>query len=616
MSDVVVGVLGRSLSEEVNRTFTAAGLHVEEALRADALAQTVDVVICPMAEVDSISDRHDLLAALPIVVAGARTAGPMRVDELPFTATEYFYWEDLEANPVIIADRIGRIGRAQYTERIQEQLYDAVGVFDDVKAVFSEKGTDTDERLDSLLTRTADRLGYPIAYITRINDGKQEIVASVGDHDRLQPGMSSDIANTYCQTTISTDEPVVIPDVSATDVIEEHAFEEYELSCYVGATIYVDDAVYGTFCFADTNPREELVTDIHGIVVKTLADRTGAELSEPISQLRTVFNEAPNPIVVYTDDGDVVDANKRACEQFQYSYEEICTMEVTELGIELTDNGWMPAVAADPTIVRGEYNGDDSGTTTFELWIAAVKVAGQRRFVAIAQDITARIEYEQRLETQRNSLELLNEVMRHDIRNDLQLIQAYAEELTEHVDDAGETAVQVIKDAAEHSIELTVTGRDLAEVILESHGELDEIELAPVVEAQCAAAQEADPDATITIDGTVPDVTVAGTRMLETVFWNVLKNALQHTNKNEPTVTVSAAVVDDTVTVRIADDGPGVPDAQKEEIFGHGTHGLDSAGSGIGLYLVQTLVTEYGGTAWVEDNDPEGAVFVIELPVL
>ena len=59
---------------------------------------------------------------------------------------------------------------------------------------------------------------------------------------------------------------------------------------------------------------------------------------------------------------------------------------------------------------------------------------------------------------------------------------------------------------------------------------------------------------------------------------------------------------------------PRVPDDQKDAIFGKGERGLDSAGMVIGLYLVDTLVTSYGGTVWVEDNDPEGLVFVVELP--
>ncbi|MFT4946130.1 MAG: signal transduction histidine kinase, partial [Natronomonas sp.] len=41
--------------------------------------------------------------------------------------------------------------------------------------------------------------------------------------------------------------------------------------------------------------------------------------------------------------------------------------------------------------------------------------------------------------------------------------------------------------------------------------------------------------------------------------------------------------------------------------------GLDSSGTGIGLYLVNTLVESYDGAVWIEDAEPEGAIFVVEL---
>ena len=84
------------------------------------------------------------------------------------------------------------------------------------------------------------------------------------------------------------------------------------------------------------------------------------------------------------------------------------------------------------------------------------------------------------------------------------------------------------------------------------------------------------------------------------------------------------------VTIRVADNGPGVTDAAKEDIFGKGGNGLDSDGTGIGLYLVKSLVESYGGDVWVEDREAgdavdaetpadtttEGAVFVVELPTV
>ena len=42
--------------------------------------------------------------------------------------------------------------------------------------------------------------------------------------------------------------------------------------------------------------------------------------------------------------------------------------------------------------------------------------------------------------------------------------------------------------------------------------------------------------------------------------------------------------------------------------------GLDSSGTGMGLYLVDTLVSAYNGEVWIDDNEPEGAIFSVELP--
>jgi signal transduction histidine kinase len=101
--------------------------------------------------------------------------------------------------------------------------------------------------------------------------------------------------------------------------------------------------------------------------------------------------------------------------------------------------------------------------------------------------------------------------------------------------------------------------------------------------------------------------------MLGSVFRNLLINAVQHNDKPVPEATVTVRDRADTVRVHVADNGPGVRDAHKEAIFGKGEKGLNSEGTGIGLHLVQTLVESYGGDVWATDNDPEGAIFVVEL---
>jgi len=265
-----------------------------------------------------------------------------------------------------------------------------------------------------------------------------------------------------------------------------------------------------------------------------------------------------------------------------------------------------------------------------EVKLSRFEYDGEPALHAMVRDITERKVYERRLEAQRDNLDVLNQVLRHDIRNDIQLITAYADMLADQCDgEAVDEHVGIIQDSADHAVELTVTAREMAEVMLSAEDDLQPVGLRRVLEDELDEVRSSYTEAAVRADADIPSVTVEATDMLGSVFRNLLKNAIQHNDKQVPEVTVSARDRDDMVIVRIADNGPGVPDGQKESIFGKGEKGLDSQGTGIGLYLAQVLVESYGGDIWVEDpeaeatsahrstpadTEPEGAVFVVELP--
>jgi PAS domain S-box-containing protein len=244
-------------------------------------------------------------------------------------------------------------------------------------------------------------------------------------------------------------------------------------------------------------------------------------------------------------------------------------------------------------------------------------------------DITERKRYERRLRDQRDDLDLLNEVLRHDIRNDLQLVVAYAELLADRVDGEELEYVETIRDSADHAVELTTTARDMAEVMLTTEDDARPTALRPALENELDKVRSAYPEAAVTVGGTVPDVEVLADDMLGSAFANLLKNAIQHNDKDVPEVRVSVTLTDDYAVVRVADNGPGIPEADTEAVFDKGMMGIDSEGGGVGLYLVRTLVESYGGTVRVEhaggggesadadraDAGLGGAVFLVELPL-
>lgn len=110
----------------------------------------------------------------------------------------------------------------------------------------------------------------------------------------------------------------------------------------------------------------------------------------------------------------------------------------------------------------------------------------------------------------------------------------------------------------------------------------------------------------------------ADARLIIQVVINLLDNAVKYAPEGS-TIRIDTAEKDGMVAVRIADDGPGIPDDQKERIFdlfyssGNPT-GDSRRGLGIGLALCQSIIKAHGGTIRVSDNAPHGAVFEFMLP--
>jgi signal transduction histidine kinase len=232
----------------------------------------------------------------------------------------------------------------------------------------------------------------------------------------------------------------------------------------------------------------------------------------------------------------------------------------------------------------------------------------------IQTDITDRKRFEQTLQNQNENLELLNRVVRHDIANDISVILGHAQALKAEIDDdelAGRFDT-LIKNS-KHVMDLTKTLRVLMKTMLADERYLEPVDLTATLAREIDHARTVSSDAVVTGPEELPDLTVRADTLLGVVLRNLLTNAVYHNDASTPTVSVTVDHSTDDVVVRIADNGRGVADERKDEIFGRGEKGLESAGTGVGLYLVETLVTEYGGEVWVEDNDPCGSVFNVRL---
>lgn len=232
---------------------------------------------------------------------------------------------------------------------------------------------------------------------------------------------------------------------------------------------------------------------------------------------------------------------------------------------------------------------------------------GFSELIGITVDVTER----KRRELE---LEILNRVLRHDIRNDMSVVLGWLDLLEDAVSDDDEI-LDRIRTASQHVVELTNIARAYLDIIVDN-GDLDlePVDVSAVLTAELESRRLAYPDATVEVDGKLTAVTVEANELLASVFRNLLNNAVQHSDEDSPSVVVAVHDDPETVRIRVADDGPGVPDEQKETVFGKADAGPESPGTGMGLYLCREIVGAFDGRIWVDDNEPEGAVFCVELP--
>jgi PAS domain S-box-containing protein len=232
------------------------------------------------------------------------------------------------------------------------------------------------------------------------------------------------------------------------------------------------------------------------------------------------------------------------------------------------------------------------------------------------QDITERKEREREIKEQKDQIDFFNSLLRHDMLNSMTVIRGSADILLDELpedDDRHELAERISKHSTE-IVELTERVRSvLRRLTEEGETEMAPTEITDVVEERVESLKETYPEAECVTE-TPKESRVMADPFLNHVIDNVLVNAVEHNDKEKPRVEVTVEDGNNTATVRVADNGPGIPDDEEESVFEQGTTGRSSGSVGFGLYYVEQMLSEYGGDIYVEDNEPEGAVFVMEIP--
>jgi len=248
-------------------------------------------------------------------------------------------------------------------------------------------------------------------------------------------------------------------------------------------------------------------------------------------------------------------------------------------------------------------------TVVFEQTISPItKPDGDiEKFVAIARDITERRQRKRDLERFK---QIQARVLRHNLRNRLNIVKFHAEYCARHLDgEYAENAERVISvtNELESLTEKTRTvERFLDQELVPTTVTLDE-ELRTLVETYRdqfpAVSFTFDCPTACTIEE-VPEITL--------VFRNLIDNAARHNHSNDPSVDVVVDTDESATTVTIRDNGPGIAEQERVAIE-RGTETALSHGTGLGLWLVSWILGKTTASLTFETGET-GTEFVLRFP--
>ena len=226
------------------------------------------------------------------------------------------------------------------------------------------------------------------------------------------------------------------------------------------------------------------------------------------------------------------------------------------------------------------------------------------RVVGIGRDISARKERKRQLKT-------LEQWLRHNIRNDVNVIRGTAENLREGRIEDVDAGIGRVEAYADHLLEQADRERRIVE-ILTNPADPVAVDLGALVERRVAALRERFPGADIGLTRADP-VVVAALPDLTAAVDELVENAVEYADDGTPTVRL--AVVDEGARglVRVADDGPGIPDIERHTLeFDHEIDQLHH-GSGLGLLFVYWVTRLSDGDITVEGDD-DGSTVTLAFP--
>lgn len=314
---------------------------------------------------------------------------------------------------------------------------------------------------------------------------------------------------------------------------------------------------------------------------------------------QAVFSEIEDAILMLDDTDRIIDANPTA-ERLLDTEDELLWQPIGAVEASIAD---ALATTAEGDEVELEIDGKlryyDLSVTSVERGYGTIT----GRVISL-REVTRRRQQEQRLD-------VLNRLLRHNLRNELNLVRGKIELTKARIDNGDENldeAIAAVDDIVARSNKVGKLSR-----LLDAEASR-QIDIATELRGEQRTGGFGSDDAAVDLD--LPaQLTVRGGESLLAVFEELVSNGIEHNDSERPRVEVAVdpeRSTDSHVVVSVSDNGPGI-DQQEVQTLGEGRETPLQHSSGIGLWTVHWIVRRAGGDVSFRNTD-DGCTVSVRLP--
>ena len=360
------------------------------------------------------------------------------------------------------------------------------------------------------------------------------------------------------------------------------------------------------------------------VTVRDVTERkkTQEELNRQKTYFQALFESSPEAIASLDKNHHVIDVNRSFIKLFGYTLDELKGKNIDDFilppdkekeGKDITKK----VVSGETVAIETYRKRKDGSLVPVSLLGAPIFVNGEQVGIfGIYRDITQQKEAEE-------EKEFYNSLLRHDVANRNMVVQGNLEILESiNIDPEQKSLVSNALNAARASTDLIAKIRDLREAEAEKGVNITPVVIDESISRAIKINMQQAKDFDVKINYKKSGAVVKAGPLIDNIFSNIIQNAIVHSNCKNINIYCSKEKKDgkEFCKLSIEDDGKGIPDELKNEIFKPGIKRRGSPGSGLGLYLVKKLVENYGGWIEIEDRmengDRKGTIFNIYLEMV